>query len=132
MNREQELIAYRRAKAKETLQDGKILLEAKRFFSAVNRIYYALFYAVTALLLTKELSSTKHGGVMSLFNEHFVKTGKVPVASGRFYSRMFEFRQKGDYSDFVTFEEIKVKEWLVQAEQFMDEIEAAIDRELNA
>lgn len=41
MSREQELIAFRRAKAKETLQDGKLLFEAKRFPSAVNRIYYA-------------------------------------------------------------------------------------------
>lgn len=79
MKQEQELIAYRRSKAKETLQDGKILFEARRYPSAVNRIYYALFYAVTALLLTKGLSSSKHGGVMALFNEHFVKTGKVPV-----------------------------------------------------
>ncbi len=68
---------------------------------------------------------------MALFNEHFVKTGKIPVESGRFYSRMFEFRQKSDYGDFVTFEETKVKEWLAQAEQFLATIEDAIDRELK-
>jgi uncharacterized protein (UPF0332 family) len=79
MNREQELIAYRRTKAKETLQDGKILFDAKRLPSAVNRIYYSLFYEVTALFLTKDLSSSKHSGVMSLFNEHFVKSGQVTV-----------------------------------------------------
>src|SRR4030065_794808 len=105
MSREQELIAHRRSKAKETLQDGKILLEAKRFSSAVNRIYYALFYAVTALLLTKGLSSAKHGGAMALFTEHFVKTGRIPVESRRFYSRKFEFRQKSDYCDLWTIEE---------------------------
>jgi len=76
MNQEQELIAYRRSKAKETLQDGKILLEAKRFSSAVNRIYYALFYAVTALLLTKGLSSAKHGGVMSCSTSTLSKRGR--------------------------------------------------------
>lgn len=132
MNRERELIAHRRAKARETFQDGKILFEAKRFPSAVNRIYYALFYEVTALLLTKGLSSAKHSGVLALFNEHFVKSGKVPVESGKFYSRMFEFRQKSDYSDFVTFEEEKVREWIAQGEQFMAVIERAIDREITA
>jgi uncharacterized protein (UPF0332 family) len=45
---------------------------------------------------------------------------------------MFEFRQKSDYSDFVTFEEAKVSEWLAQAEQFMAAVEDAIDRELTA
>jgi uncharacterized protein (UPF0332 family) len=131
MNQEEALIAYRRSRAKETLQDGRILFEAKRFPSAVNRVYYALFYAVTALLLTKGLSSAKHSGVMGLFNEHFVKTGRVPVESGRFFARMFEFRQKSDYGDFVTYEEAKVREWLAQAEQFMTAIENAIAKELE-
>jgi uncharacterized protein (UPF0332 family) len=51
MNREQELIAYRRTKAKETRQDGRILFDAKRLPSAVNRIYYSLFYEATAYLI---------------------------------------------------------------------------------
>src|SRR3990172_940681 len=125
MNREGELIAYRRAKAKETLQDGSILFNAKRLSSAVNRIYYALSHDVTALLLTKGLSSAKHDGVRAMFNEHFVKPGKITVESGRFYSRMFEFRQKSDYGDFVTFEETKVKEWLAQAGTVMGAVEGA-------
>ena len=127
MNREGELIAYRRAKAKETLQDGGILFNAKRLSSAVNRIYYALFHEVTALLLTKGLSSAKHDGVRAMFNEHFVKPGKITVESGRFYSRMFEFRQKSDYSDFVTFEEEKVREWIDKAERFIAELESVIE-----
>lgn len=128
MSHENDLIKYRREKAKETLQDGKILFEAKRFSSAVNRLYYALFYEVTALLLTCDLSSSKHSGVMALFNEHFVKTKKVNIESGKFYSRMFEFRQKSDYSDFVQFEEEKVKEWLEKSELFIEEIEKVIEK----
>ena len=54
-----------------------------------------------ALLLTKDLSSTRHTDIRALFNEHFVRTGKVSVESGRFFSRMYDFRQKGDYADFV-------------------------------
>lgn len=131
MSRRAELISHRRAKAKETLQDAQILFEAKRFASAVNRLYYALFYEVTALLLTRDLSSAKHGGVMSFFNEHFVKKGIVGIDSGRYYSRMFEFRQKSDYSDFVTFEGPKLREWIVRAGQFIAEIEAVIERELR-
>lgn len=100
-----DLIQYRREKAKETLEDAKILFRAKRLFSTLNRIYYALFYEVMALLLTKDLSSPKHTGIRALFNEHFVKTKKVSVDNGKFYSRMFDFRQKGDYGDFVKFEE---------------------------
>jgi uncharacterized protein (UPF0332 family) len=118
----EELIRYRQKKARETLEDATLLFHSGRLFSTLNRIYYALFYEVLALLLTADLSSAKHTGVRALFNEHFVKTGKVPVELGRFYSRMYDFRQKGDYGDFVEFEREKVKEWLDQASMFINEM----------
>ena len=127
----EDLIRYRREKSKETLEDAYILFRAGRLFSALNRIYYALFYEVMALLLTKDLSSARHTGVRALFNEHFVRTGKVSVESGRFFSRMYDFRQKGDYADFVQFEEAKIKEWLALAESFINEVDQVIGKELN-
>ena len=127
----EDLIRYRREKSKETLEDAYILFRAGRLFSALNRIYYALFYEVMALLLTKDLSSARHTGIRALFNEHFVRTGKVSVESGRFFSRMYDFRQKGDYADFVQFEEAKIKEWLSLAESFIHEVDQVIEKELN-
>ena len=85
----EDLINYRRERGAETLEDARIMLERKRLFSAVNRIYYALFYEISALLYTKNLSSHKHAGVRALFNQHFVKTGIVEVETGKFYSKMF-------------------------------------------
>ena len=131
MNYKEELIAYRRERAKEALEDARILLSAKRYYSGVNRIYYAMFYEVVSLLLTKELSSSKHSGVRAYFNEHFVKTGKVTIEAGRFFSKMFEFRQKSDYGDFVEFEEEKVREWLETAEGVMKEVEGVVEKEAD-
>ena len=128
----EELIRYRRKKARETLEDATILFHSGRLFSALNRIYYALFYEVAALLSTEDLSSGKHTGIRSLFNEHFVKTGRVPVKLGRFYSRMYDFRQKGDYGDFVEFEKEKVKEWLDQASAFIDKMDVIIENIMKA
>ena len=127
----EELIRYRREKSKETLEDAHILFRAGRLFSALNRIYYSLFYEVMALLLTKDLSSARHTGIRALFNEHFVRTGKVNVELGRFFSRIYDFRQKGDYADFVQFEEAKIKEWLVLAEGFINELDQVIEKELK-
>lgn len=120
------VVDYRRNRAKETLEDAKRLFDAGSLFSAVNRIYYAMFYEVTALLLTKNLSASKHSGVRALFNKEFVKTGKVSIDMGRFFGQMFEFRQKSDYGDFVRFEEEKVKEWLEKAKEFVEELEKVI------
>jgi len=52
----EDLIRHRQDKARETLADAHILFRAGRLFSALNRIYYSLFYGVMALLLTKDLS----------------------------------------------------------------------------
>jgi len=124
-----ELIDYRKNRAKETLKDAEQLFNSDSLFSAVNRIYYAMFYEVTAILLTKGLSSPKHSGVKSLFNKEFVKTGKVSIESGKLFARVFDFRQKGDYEDFVTFEKDEVKEWLDGAMRFIKELEELIERE---
>jgi uncharacterized protein (UPF0332 family) len=95
--------------------------------SALNRIYYAMFYEVLALLHTKDLSSSKHTGVRALFNEHFVKAGIVPVELGRQFSRMYDFRQKSDYGDFVKIQPEKVSEWFEQAVAFINEIDQIIE-----
>ncbi|MCK9391233.1 MAG: HEPN domain-containing protein [Syntrophales bacterium] len=60
----EELIRYRREKARETLEDEKILFKSGRLSSTLNRIYYAAFYEVVALLATNDLSSAKHTGAV--------------------------------------------------------------------
>jgi uncharacterized protein (UPF0332 family) len=128
MNWEKDLIDYRREKAAETLENAKVSLEKKHLFSAVNRVYYALFYEISALLKTKNLSSPKHSGIRALFNQHFVKTGIVEVEIGKFYSDMFVFRQKGDYEDFIYFKENDVKEWILMAEKYISMLEKYIEK----
>lgn len=123
MSYSDDLIVYRREKAARTFQDAELLFDAGSYNSAVNRIYYSMFYEVTALLLKKEMSSTKHSGIRALFNEHFVKSSIVSTESGRFYGSMFDFRQKSDYGDFATFEKERVQEWLERAERFITELE---------
>lgn len=131
MNQKNELLTYRRKRAQETLQDAKILYRENSLYSAVNRIYYSLFYEVSALLAAFDLASAKHSGVRAIFNEHFVKTGKVSVETGKFYSVMFDFRQKSDYGDFVHFEHDKVQEWISKAERCIKELESVLEIELK-
>lgn len=103
MNWKEEIIKYRRQKARDTLDDAQLLYKNNRLFSAVNRIYYSIFYEVLALLEKEKFSVSKHSDVMALFQMHFIKTKKVSLKMGKFYSRMFEFRHKGDYTDFIKF-----------------------------
>ena len=73
-----DLMSYRMARVNETMEDARILANAGRWNACMNRLYYACFYVVSALLVRHGLSSSKHTGVRSLFNKHYVKTGMIP------------------------------------------------------
>lgn len=123
-----ELVSYRLQRARETLADARILADAGRWNPCVNRLYYACFYAVSALLVQEGLSSSKHTGLRSLFNRHFVKTNKVPKEKARIFNDLFERRQEGDYVDFVSFKESQVLPWLPEAEAFVENIAVLVEK----
>lgn len=123
-----ELVLYRLRRARETLKDARILADACRWNPCVNRLYYACFYAVSAVLIQEDLSSSKHAGIRSLFNQHFVKTGKVAKEKAQVFNDLFERRQEGDYMDFVSFEESQVKPWIPEAEAFVENIAVLIEK----
>jgi uncharacterized protein (UPF0332 family) len=124
-----ELIAYRLQRARDSLEDARILADAGRWNPCVNRLYYACFYAVSALLMQEGLSSSRHTGVRSLFNQHLVKTGKISKDTAQIFNDLFERRQEGDYVDFVRFEESQVRTWMPRAEAFVEHVADLIDVE---
>jgi len=119
---EVELVRYRMARAKESIEEARLLLASDHLHTAANRIYYACFYAVSALLFTERLSSSKHSGVRALFDQHWIKTGRVPKHLGRSYRRFYDMRQKGDYADLVVFEAAEIQQHLDDATAFVDAI----------
>jgi uncharacterized protein (UPF0332 family) len=118
----EDLIKYRLEKAFQTLEDARLLANAKRWNPCVNRLYYACFYAVSALLAQSEFASSKHTGIRSLFNLNFVKTGKISKETAEIYNDLFDRRQEGDYADFVVFNEDQVVPRIVKTENFIKSI----------
>lgn len=95
------LVTYRLDEASEVLRDAELLLDAGRHRSAANRLYYAAFYAATAVLLTKRLEYSKHSAVVALFDKEFIGTGILPREYSRTLHRAFNERQQDDYMPFV-------------------------------
>jgi uncharacterized protein (UPF0332 family) len=124
-----ELIRYRLSRAKETLEEANELVNSGHLYGAANRIYYACFYSVVALILTKSLSSSKHSGAIGLFNKNFVKTGDIPREMGKFYSRMFDNRLESDYGELIEIEPDEIKQDLAAAAEFIDLIAAMISNQ---
>lgn len=110
---------YRVQRAHETLEEAALLRERGHLNAFVNRLYYACFYAASALLLAEGKSSSKHSGIRALFNKEWIKTGRLAAERGQFYRRLYDSRQKGDYGDFVRFEEADVAPWFQEAREFV-------------
>ena len=81
-----DLAKYRLEKAKNTLFYAKSYIDDTTLDSTVNRIYYAMFYAVNALLIIKGLYSSKHSGVRAIFNREIVNKGLIEKQWGEFFT----------------------------------------------
>jgi len=126
-----EYIRYRMAAAHETLTEARTLLDSGLLRGTVNRLYYACFYVVSALLLTENLHSAKHSGVRSLFVRHWIKSKRLPTTLGDFYQRIFSHRQTGDYRDLADFGREDVEAWFREAQGFLDTVSQRIKEQLQ-
>jgi uncharacterized protein (UPF0332 family) len=93
-------------KAGRSLEAAKTLFDSGNNDFSSSRSYYAAFYALQALMLTKNLVYSKHAGVISGFNEYFIRGNVFPKQFSKHISRLFRERHIGDYD----FDEIITRE----------------------
>ncbi|MGV8122939.1 MAG: HEPN domain-containing protein [Candidatus Xenobiia bacterium LiM19] len=123
--KQHELARYRIMQADESIKEAHYLLSAGMSLrSVLNRVYYAMFYAVLAILIYEPYSSSKQSGVISYFNRRFIKEGIFPKSIGETFQDAFELRQDGDYKEFFELPEDKVVDILTKSEHFIEEIRA--------
>jgi uncharacterized protein (UPF0332 family) len=99
----QDLINHRITKSKETIEDARLAIVSNRLRNSLNRIYYAIFYIVSALAQKDGFSTSKHMQLMGWFNKNYIKTGIVQQEFSKIYSLSFYSRQESDYEDFVEY-----------------------------
>lgn len=109
------------------LKSARDLLAAGDFADSVSRSYYAIFQAARALLAVEGLDSRKHSGVVSLFNRHFVKSGKVEKRLGAILKDARRQRELADYSDVADFSREEAEGLLKDAETFVAAIRQLLE-----
>ncbi len=127
-NERQELVLYRISKAKETIQEIDILIQNKLWNTAINRLYYACYYAVSALLAQKDINAQTHAGVRQMFGLHFIKAELISKDLGKFYSEIFDKRLTGDYDDFIDYSEEDIIELYDPAKELILTIDSLLDK----
>jgi uncharacterized protein (UPF0332 family) len=118
-----DLLRFRLEQAHETLREAEILYQESAMRGAVNRAYYAMFYAVMALLATKQLGTSKHSGALALFDREFVKAGLLPRELSRSLHLAFDRRQRYDYGEMTPVTCQVAKEALTDAKAFVVAVE---------
>jgi len=127
-----EIARHRLQVARDTLQEADVLIAANRWRGALNRLYYASFYAARALLATRDLDSARHSGVIALFQQHFVKTDFVPSAIGKTLPRAFEARQTSDYADVADLSQDDVRQLRTEIVAFIAVCERVVGQLMAA
>jgi uncharacterized protein len=121
-----EYVLYRLESARKTYDAARVLADNGFWNSAVNRLYYALFYAVNALLVSNNIQTKSHSATKTQFSLLFVKTGKFDKKYGRLLAELFDWRQKGDYENIFDYDIDSVLPLFDPVAQMIDLIEKEI------
>lgn len=113
--------------ARESLDASKIMLENDMIKDAINRSYYAVFYALKAVLAIEEKDFKRHKDVVAYFNKTYVAGGKFPRELGRMIAKLQQLREKSDYDDFFIVSIEKAEQQVASAENVIVEVEMYLE-----
>ena len=125
------LAIYRLEKAKNCLKASKILLDGECYSDSANRSYYAIFHSLNAINALNDIGFKKHSGVISNFNQNYIKTQIIEIEYGKIANAAFDVRKDNDYSDFYVASKQEVIEQHENAVRFVDRIERYITDEIT-
>ncbi|MEA3404046.1 MAG: HEPN domain-containing protein [Armatimonadota bacterium] len=113
-------------RAEAAVRQGELALREGDCELAVNRAYYAAFYAATALLETRGLQTSRHSATLRLFGREFVEQGLMAGSHGKTLNVLFRERQKVDYTPAPDVAGAQAAEHLHSAREFVADAEALL------
>ena len=120
------LVMLELEKAEKTLIQLDVQLQAQLWEMAANRLYYSLFHAVSALLISDHHEVGTHRGAVNKFSLYYVKEGVFTKEEGRLYSRLQRLREDGDYNCSIDVEQDEVEEKIDPTRQLIEKIKRYI------
>lgn len=122
-----QLVSFYVEKADNTFVDAKLLAHNNRWNGCANRLYYACFFMVYAVLLNKiDIRIKSHSGIKTLFNQHFIKTGIIELKHSKHYAYLFDLKGDADYGDFEIITKEEIEPLVYDTEMFIDDLEKYI------
>ena len=126
-----DIVAYRIERANTALEQAKINFKLHCLEVTANRLYYAAYYVVSALLIANRIPAHSHEGNVTQFGLHFVKTGIVDREDGKLLSHLLTMRLKGDYSDRFGLTKDDVMPYIEPTETFIKKMAILAEQSLK-
>ena len=121
-----DLIKIRLQKANETFAEIADHVQLGYWRTAANRLYYACYYAVSALLIKNGIKAHTHSGTINQFGLNFVLTNIFSQEEGRLLKKLFELRQDGDYDDWFFINEEEVVPLIEPVKNFIEKVTSLV------
>ncbi|MCL6097421.1 MAG: HEPN domain-containing protein [Bacteroidetes bacterium] len=127
MNTEDEmLINIRIQQSEAALREVEFLLEHKMLSLATNRIYYSIFYAISAISIKDNYSTSKHTRLLGWFNKNYINSGMLPKEFGKMIYACFENREKSDYDFLFELTKEEINGYYELAKKFISAVKEMI------
>lgn len=117
-----ELSRYRFEKALSNVALARTLYQSRDYGVALNRAYYSAFDAMRAVNALDGFDSSKHSGVISHFNQTYVKTGRFVPTTSSIIRKASMLREKSDYEDFYEPDEEETADMIDKVELFLQDV----------
>jgi uncharacterized protein (UPF0332 family) len=112
-------IAAELARADESMRAACVLVDAGLLHDAESRLYYSIYHAAVAMLLTQGIEPRSHAGTASQLGLHFVKTGRMDPDDARLFARIQKYRLEADYGRDFVLTDAALREDLVACQGFL-------------
>lgn len=124
MNEEEknEQIAQFIKKSDQNVEDVIFLIENGKYEIAVSRMYYSIYYILSALAVKNNFQSSKHSQLIGWFNKTFLATDLLNKGIGKTAQKMFEKRSKADYDAYIVFAKEEVIIMFEDTKKLIDEL----------
>lgn len=116
-------------KANSMLLQTGMSIENKMWDLTANRLYYAAFHAVCALLIHNGIHVGTHKGAQVMFNKEFVQKGIMSVADNHLFSRLQQLREEGDYNCYIETTKEEIMPYVESTREFIVKISNLINRD---
>lgn len=122
-----DLCLYRIEKAEKCLSSAKLLMQSEDYCGAANRSYYSIFHSIRSLLALEGIDFSKHAGVMSYFQQKYVKSGIFEKEFSKILTESFQARSESDYDDYYVISKEEVTVQIQNAQVFLNGIIQYVD-----